>query len=104
MRLGCLLSLMLLMANPAVAKKKPPPPPPTVSHVLAWDWGAGATDFRVEQCTNMVQGCTYNQVAQVEGIMRTIELGGLQRTQSYCWRVRVTPAGVVSNVVCAGAL
>jgi hypothetical protein len=74
--------------------------PPTVSHVLAWNYAAVAPQFFVDQCVNRRQGCSLAPVAVIPGSLRTVELAGLARNRSYCWRVRLA-TGQVSNMVCS---
>jgi hypothetical protein len=76
--------------------------PPRVSHGLAWEYAGTATQFVLEQCSNTPSGCPMVVVATLPGSQRAVELGGLQRRTTYCWRLTASYAGgqTLSNVVC----
>jgi hypothetical protein len=90
-RFVLLLPLLLLGAKPV-----------PVSHLLGWDYALTAPGWVVAQCTQSRQGCPMHDIAAMDGATRTLEVTGLDRKKDFCWQVRLSDTGQVSNIVCSG--
>jgi hypothetical protein len=98
MRWLVIILFVLFLGGLALAAPKP------VSHTLGWDYAAPATSFVLEQCTNTRSGCPMQVAATLDGGLRRVDIGGLDRRQSYCWRMKAVRTGggetPYSNIVC----
>jgi hypothetical protein len=74
---------------------------PTTSELLAWDYAATAISFVLDQCVNTHRDCVMQVVATLDGAWRTVEVGGLYKNVSYCWRLQIQETGQFSNIVCS---
>lgn len=95
-----LLTLLLALAVPG---ESPKGGRPTVSHVLAWETPGAVDSYTLEQCKNTRKGCAFAAIAVVTGDVKTLEVTGLDKNASYCWRVQPSAHGETyqwSNIVC----
>jgi hypothetical protein len=89
-RLVILVPLLLLGAKPV-----------PVSHLLGWNYAAVAPGWVVAQCTKSHQSCPMHDIAAMDGATRTVEITGLDGKKDFCWQVRRSDTGQLSNIVCS---